>query len=482
MIIVYSYSCRRSLCTWDRRLFTSLTILFSALASLSVGSLLGLLGAVHPWPLLGSLKLIAHHCHNGRRTITTLVVLAYLLLDIIGRLSLATFGLTYDLNENAGVNYPVMLNDFGTRECLTALSIMYDQSGPSTYNMRYISGQVLDREVEGSTVTYTYDLGEYRGLDEYPSFDRVVHSPLSCTGRNFFNESAYEKGRLPSCPAFLHSLDGIYTFYSPATDYIRAMHWDYAQVDNPSACITSYLYNDVWPSYVKGYERNATFFECTTCLKDGNGEPSLSLDLFFSYLEDKLLYASGILLSFGLFDCRYNQYSAGQVRAKEYGSQKHTMHFINNLNALRHDELGDDWYPKPVPAEYALHTAHLAARLPILAIMGAEQQLPRVTREKGASEQTFIVTSLEVKWGRPAGVLAAILAGQVLAVVVVSYVSHGVLLAASGKDLAESIQQSAGEIRYGTRTVPNDKTSSERHEVDFWNGVNSVFSKGEDCV
>jgi hypothetical protein len=111
-----------------------LTILFSSLVSLSLGSLLGLLGAVVRWPLLarrahaprdadlilgmpkptGSLKLIVHHCGpNGKWSVTTWIVLAYLLFNIIGRLSVAAFGLTYDLNENASVDYPVMLHDFG---------------------------------------------------------------------------------------------------------------------------------------------------------------------------------------------------------------------------------------------------------------------------------------------------------------------------------------------------------------------------------
>jgi hypothetical protein len=215
-----------------------------------------------------------------------------------------------------------------------------------------------------------------------------------------------------------------------------------------------------------------------------------------------LSYASGILLSFGPFERRY-QYSGGSLSAREYSSQENTLHFIHNLNALKYEHVGEDWYRMTVPAEYELHTAHLAARLPILAIMGAERQLPRVPREKGATEQPFIVTSLEVKWARAAGVLAAILAGQLLAVAVVFYASRGVLLrdhdsflsvarlmrtavntieggsAAGGKDLAESIRETAGGIRYGTRRVCDAETKRERHEVDLWNDVDCVFCEGD---
>jgi hypothetical protein len=251
--------------------------------------------------------------------------------------------------------------------------------------------------------------------------------------------------------------------------------------------------------------RNATVFECTTCLNDRDGEPGLGRDLLFNFPVGNLSYASGILLSFGPHD-RIYQYSAGMFSAKEYGSQEHTMHFINNLNVLRYKDVGDDWYRTPVPAEYELHTAHLAARLPILAIMGAERQLPRVTRDRGASEQPFIVTSLEVKWGRAVAVLAAILAGQLLAVGVVVYASRGLLVrdhdsvlaaarllrtavntveggsAARGKELAEGIREAAGPggIRYGTRRVRDEEADRERLEVDLWNDVESVFPEGED--
>lgn len=238
-------------------------------------------------------------------------------------------------------------------------------------------------------------------------------------------------------------------------------------------------------------------FECTTCLKGRNGNPSLDSDLFFNFTSANVSYAAGILLNFGSFD-RIYQFSLGGLSAKEYESQEHAKHFINGLTAMTYDEFGEKWYSKPVSTEYELHTAHLAARLPILAIMGAERQLPRVTREQGASEKPFIVTSLEVKWPRAIGVLVAILTGQLLAVGVVFYASRGVPVrdhdsflslarllrtamntvegrsAHCGEDLAKSIQE---PLRYGTRRVPG-KTGEER-EVDLWNDVDDIFPKGK---
>jgi hypothetical protein len=249
--------------------------------------------------------------------------------------------------------------------------------------------------------------------------------------------------------------------------------------------------------------RNVTLFECTTCLKDRDGEPGLGPDPLFNFPAANLSYASGILLSFGTFERRY-QYSAGSLSVREYSSRENTLHFINDLNAAKYKDFGDDWYRAPVPAEYELHTAHLAARLPILAIVGAERQLPRVPRERGAAELPFIVTSLEVKWTRAAAVLAAILARQLLAVAVVFYAARGVPVrdhdsflsvarllrtavntveggsAAGGEELAESIRETAGGgIRYGTRRVGDAETERERREVDLWNDVDGVFVLGE---
>jgi hypothetical protein len=192
------------------------------------------------------------------------------------------------------------------------------------------------------------------------------------------------------------------------------------------------------------------------------------------------------------------------LSAREYNSEENTLHFMNNLNVMKYKDFGEDWYRMPVPAEYELYTAHLVARLPILAIMGAERQLPRVPRDKGAVERPFVVTSLEVKWTRAAGVLAGILAGQLLAVAVIFYTSRGVPVrdhdsflsvarllrtavntveggsTVSGKDLAESIGETVGEVRYGTRRVCDAETERERHEVDLWNDVDRVFFEDYD--
>lgn len=73
-----------------------------------------------------------------------------------------------------------------------------------------------------------------------------------------------------------------------------------------------------------------------------------------------------------------------------------------------------------VALKQELNVAHLTARLPILAIVGGQNQCPKVTKEAGASPRPIINSALEVKWPRAAAVIVGIHVGA-LTVIAVSY-------------------------------------------------------------
>jgi hypothetical protein len=64
----------------------------------------------------GSLRLIWRHTRDRRWTFTTWIVALYLLLNVIGRLSIATLGLTFDTDEDITIEYPVMVTDWGSQD------------------------------------------------------------------------------------------------------------------------------------------------------------------------------------------------------------------------------------------------------------------------------------------------------------------------------------------------------------------------------
>src|SRR5690242_3676985 len=54
VVVLYMFQQKGSLSSYERRWFNALTLLFTALISLSVGSLLGFLGSMIRWPLLAA--------------------------------------------------------------------------------------------------------------------------------------------------------------------------------------------------------------------------------------------------------------------------------------------------------------------------------------------------------------------------------------------------------------------------------------------
>ncbi|KAK5663330.1 hypothetical protein OQA88_3758 [Cercophora sp. LCS_1] len=141
-------------------------------------------------------------------------------------------------------------------------------------------------------------------------------------------------------------------------------------------------------------------------------------------------YLVGSLLRFGGYSDQEFESEGGRVDARgnkrcdmvstrEYSSDPVELNYLNNVTDITWNVADTEWYKREVPIGYELQVAHLAARLPLLAIIGAEKQLPRVQLESGASEKPLIRTTLQVKWERAIAVLGAILVGQLLAVVVV---------------------------------------------------------------
>lgn len=135
ILVLWGFQRIDDLGTWNRRLFNTLSISSIALMSLFLGSVTQLLGTMIRWPLLASrawsprdvdrilgisdptisIQLICHDIWPRRQySKATATAFVYLLATIGGSLGVAILGLTYDLNDVDGINYPVMLTDWGT--------------------------------------------------------------------------------------------------------------------------------------------------------------------------------------------------------------------------------------------------------------------------------------------------------------------------------------------------------------------------------
>ena len=65
-------------------------------------------------PPTRSLRLIARHIREQRISRTTLIVTAYLVANILGRASVAFFGLAFNLKDEKGITYPILATNWAS--------------------------------------------------------------------------------------------------------------------------------------------------------------------------------------------------------------------------------------------------------------------------------------------------------------------------------------------------------------------------------
>ncbi|PWW74540.1 hypothetical protein C7212DRAFT_209427, partial [Tuber magnatum] len=128
LICLRTFSRGQWLSKWEQRSFNTLSILLTAIASLGLGSLLGYLGSMLRWPRLartrkvdsklgmspptGSLRLIKRHIREWRISPTTFILTAYLIANVAGRLSVAIFGLAYNMTDKTGIEHPILATNW----------------------------------------------------------------------------------------------------------------------------------------------------------------------------------------------------------------------------------------------------------------------------------------------------------------------------------------------------------------------------------
>jgi len=63
-------------------------------------------------PPARSLRLIKRHIRERRISRTTFIVAAYVVTNILGRLSVAIFGFAFNLKDEKGIEYPILATNW----------------------------------------------------------------------------------------------------------------------------------------------------------------------------------------------------------------------------------------------------------------------------------------------------------------------------------------------------------------------------------
>ncbi|EMD68531.1 hypothetical protein COCSADRAFT_350137 [Bipolaris sorokiniana ND90Pr] len=406
--VPHSFSLKGVLSRWEKRWFSALAILLSSMLSLSTGSLLGLLGSMVRWPLLarklytpvdadlilgvsnptGAVKLIWIHTVQKRKwCVTTVIVMVYLLADIIGRISVAAFGLTFDLNEEPRIEYPTKLTNWGTSD--------------------WFNDYVLER---------------YRGEEIMSSNTSVVHSSSRC----FWGTVSLRENQE------------------------RVV--DYGDV----------IYEATFENIVK--KIMSVYTELLTTIWRLSLRDNILLESSYSttYNVSNLLHRAG--------------HDERMWKGIEEDDSTYGVRVYSGIGSGEH------------------FAKSLTTRLPLLAVLGADIQLPKVTQISGASERLFIDVRLNVKLKEPITVLMCIFGGQVLAIAVAIFYCRKVFIrdyasslsiarllkttmeevegmsTCTGEKLMEYLDRKGVMMRYGTR-----RKGDEALEVDLWNDVEDEF-------
>ena len=93
-------------------------------------------------PPAGSLQLIKRHIQELRISRTTLIVTLYLITNVLGRLSVAIFGLAYNIMDQTGIQYPILATNWTSASWASYLNTTSNKVGePDIFDPKATEGK-----------------------------------------------------------------------------------------------------------------------------------------------------------------------------------------------------------------------------------------------------------------------------------------------------------------------------------------------------
>ncbi|KAG0137899.1 hypothetical protein HOY82DRAFT_644931, partial [Tuber indicum] len=466
VICLRAFSQLRPMSKWEQRIFNTLSILLTAIASLGLGSLLGHLGSMLRWPLLarnvyrmqdvdsilgmsppaGSLRLIERHIREWRISRTTLIVSAYLVTNVVGRLSVAIFGLAYNMTDKTGIEYPILATNWTS--AIWASGISPHRTDNARVD-KYASGESKDTSLQtffkigddinqhlqsdlemsnttlnlsASTVEYSYNLKDFKEGYARPS-NRMVHSAANCSlievgeGQYWRWSNGSRIGpfgwggesNAEVVPEILR-ISNTTRIDRPVESFWMSFQ-DLLNGSNPVPQIYILCWNIAWECWPT----------LTETIGDNKTHQTLPHESFFHPTELYRLATVGN----GEHDDGNDEYYVSQ---HSFTSSSTGVEADDGAAALCDNRLFDS--PNEIVWNgYGLWMAGLVARLPIAAIMYANTELPKFARgphPNQTSGTAYLHTTLEVDWFRVVLIAVSITGGQILAIIAVLYYCNGI--------------------------------------------------------
>ncbi|PUU83791.1 hypothetical protein B9Z19DRAFT_1071646 [Tuber borchii] len=490
VICLWQFSGKGPLDKWQQRCFNTLSILLTGIASLGLGSLIGCLGSMLRWPLLartmhkmqdvdlilgmapptGSLWLIWGHLRKGGTSRTTWIVAAYLIINIFGRLSVAVFGLTYNMMDRTGIEYPILSTNWDSvswagyyNVSATFTPILYDPGVSDDYwnsvwngvrkyakkpkwlasSVRLelyplttanssgllselrIENSTLEEPVGPNTVEYSYQLKDYHEGYAIIS-NHTVHSAVNCSLVEVSSEGQYWRwNNWDRTGPFDWDSDEV------LSHVLAASNETYFEYKFNYPYWVSFAYTTHEPSHVY-IVCSEIAWECSPTLTEtvANKSSQPHQRLFHS-ASLYALPASGKMGRFTPEDLTKEDNFTYSVYVNQLPSSQTGPNALDGLNGP--EPICFPHFTMPLDKirwnTYTLWVSGLVARLPILAITYENTAHPQYTRDTHSNRTAgtaYLHTTLEVNWNRVTITAASIGVGQILAILIVLSYCNGV--------------------------------------------------------
>ncbi|KAK5662677.1 hypothetical protein OQA88_8593 [Cercophora sp. LCS_1] len=516
---------------------------------MSLGSLMELLGKMGRWPLLtrhnkpsdvdlileapkptGSFSLLWQHLVVERkRTYVTWWVAGYLVASIAIRLSVAFVGLAFNLNEIPGSKYPAAVTNWAAEDRGIRVPVGY-QDGLEweevAENIAIVSNWAatgllmiptplqgaevnltgvgvpkgLSRNVLGTAVEYVYEPREYRGNEAVIGKDGKLQSLGVCTGKAIVNNTVYSEGVKNG--TFTEDYKDLYKIVESYGPNIKedTILWttltDGTNFLKPSLCLTTHILSVGHVNKTDGtIDRcktclNGFIYECNTCITGLGVDSEIGAK---SLPRDYLPYLANALLMLGSYTS--NRPTTG------FTSERH----IAGLQSVFSIDMPNLFFScnsnqaTNVPPEAELQASQFVARVPALALAGAELRLAKEPKNPNEGIEEYVENKLDVQWTRAISISGVMLVTQLIAILFTMWMCketllrdhQGVLSMArlmktmterlGGRSVAWSEELAkvweTKMVIYGTRKVAD--APGDVYEVDLWDDVVAKFPEGD---
>ncbi|RPA98444.1 hypothetical protein L873DRAFT_1828523 [Choiromyces venosus 120613-1] len=420
MFSLWGFSQVQPLSKWQQRSFNMLSILLTAIASLGLGSLLGHLGSMLRWPILARAmyqmrdvdSILGTHIREWRVSRTTSIATAHLAANVLRRLSVAIFGLGYNLTDETGIEYPILSTNWTSARW--AGQTFYNRSttipeGDYERERFWVENEIgddissyllSDLQVRDTTLKVGKRIVQY----SYKPSNHTIHSAVSCNliEVNYDLYWCWNSGNRTGPFSIFEESDSVFSdldftrkgnpeVVSKILRGVEKQQQNHTIIDPDIIQWISLLESGMYGSPLASQICDSVVWECWPTLTE-------TLDASGSHQIQplqKLFHSTDLFRLLTVGSGKWGYWGAGEDHIVFMNNFRTSLTGAAVTDGVKYvSSLQSSWRNS-----YSLYMAGIVARLPILAIMHANTALPKLARGPHPNQTAgtaYLHTTLEI--------------------------------------------------------------------------------------